>query len=1050
MADEQSPADHGGGREAVAIVGMACRFPGGVRTPEDLWDLVASGRDAIGPFPDDRGWERSQLTGAGFARAGGFLADAGLFDPGFFGIGPREALAMDPQHRLLLEVTWELLERADVDPASLRGSRTGVFIGLIAQEYVSFAAGLPADLQGYLMTGNAASVASGRLSYTYGLEGPSLTVDTACSSSLVALHLAGQALRAGECELAIAGGATVMATPATFVEFSLQRGLAADGRCKAFASSADGTGFAEGAGVLLLERLSDARRRGHQVLALLAGSAVNSDGASNGLTAPNGPAQQRVIRQALASAGLRPQDVDAVEAHGTGTTLGDPIEAQALLGTYGQDRPAERPLWLGSVKSNIGHTQAAAGAAGAIKMVMAIRHGTLPRTLHVDRPTPNVDWDAGAVRLLTEPVAWPHDGRPRRAGVSSFGISGTNAHIVLEQFIPEQFISDRPPGPAGALGQPPGQADRAVPLTLSAKDEPALRARAAQLRDFLAGEPALADVALSLARRRPAFRHRAVVLAHDLGTAAAGLTAVAAGKASKPVARGDAAPGRRIAFMFTGQGSQRPAMGLELRQREPVYAAALDAACSHLDKFFDRPVAEVLSAPPGHPDAALLDQTAYTQAALFATEVALYRLVESCGVTPDYLIGHSVGELVAAHVAGVLTLADAAALVAARGRLMQAAPAGGAMISVRADADRVGDMLRRHGEHGDRVAIAAINAPASTVLSGDVEAIEAVAAGLREQGIKVRRMRVSHAFHSPHMETPAEIFRRVAAKVVYAAPRIPLVSNVTGRLATAEQLASPEYWGRHMLGTVRFLDGIRQLDELGVTLFTELGPDGTLCGMGGQCLADPAADTLFVPVLRPGEPEPWSLLMALAQLDVRGVTIDWLTAAQLAGAQRVTLPSYPFQRERYWLPSNSGAHRSASDSVDNAHDDGASAGTGTGAGAGGADTADGARATGIASRLGALAGEPSARQQRILLDLVLNHVAEVLGHSSADLIEEDSSLLEIGFSSFTALELSNRLKEETGMILPPAAIYDHPTPSALADYLRDELAGEGANGLHRR
>lgn len=993
--------------EPIAIVGMACRFPGGVRTPEDLWDLVAAGRDAIGPFPDNRGWE---LDGAGFAREGGFLTDADLFDPGFFGISPREALAMDPQHRLLLEVTWELLERAGIDPAGLRGSRTGVFIGLIAQEYVSFSAGLPAGLDGYLMTGNAASVASGRLSYTYGLEGPSLTVDTACSSSLVALHLASQALRAGECDLTIAGGVTVMATPATFTEFSLQRGLAADGRCKPFASSADGTGFAEGVAVLLLERLADARRRGHDILALVAGSAVNSDGASNGLTAPNGPAQQQVIRQALASAGLRPQDVDAVEAHGTGTTLGDPIEAQALLDTYGQDRPAGRPLWLGSVKSNIGHTQAAAGAAGTIKMVMAMRHGTLPPTLHVDRPSPHVEWDAGAVRLLTEPTVWPDGGRPRRAGVSSFGISGTNAHIVLEQ-----FISRPPPGPSGGVA-------RAVPLTLSAKDERALRARAAQLRDFLASEPAVGDVALSLAKRRPVFRHRAIVLADELGTAADGLAVVATGKASKAVARGVASPGRRLAFMFTGQGSQRPGMGRELYQREPVYAAALDAACRQLDKFFDRPVAEVLDAAPGHPDAALLDQTAYTQAALFATEVALYRLVESFGVTPDYLIGHSVGELVAAHVAGVLTLGDAAALVAARGRLMQAVPEGGAMISVRASAQRAGEVLRGREE---RVAIAAINGPASTVLSGDTEAIERVAALLRDQGVKVRRMRVSHAFHSPQMETAAGIFRKIAAKVVFATPRIPVVSNVTGRLATAEQLASPQYWAGHMLATVRFSDGLRQLEELGVTVFTELGPDGTLCGMGSQCL-DPASDALFVPVLRPGDPEPWSLLMALAQLDVRGVTVDWLTAARLEGARRVTLPSYPFQRESYWLRSNAAAPRVT-----------------VGSDAGTADVDTG-------TWLSELTGAPSADQQRVLLDLVLNQVAEVLGHSSAALIEDDASLLEIGFSSFTALELSNRLKEETGMVLPAAAIFDHPTPSALAGYLRDELAGRRDSDPQRR
>jgi acyl transferase domain-containing protein/acyl carrier protein len=890
--------------DPVAVVAMGCRYPGGVASPEDLWELVRSGTDAVSAFPADRGWDGAD---AEFARLGGFIYGAGEFDAGFFGISPREALAMDPQQRLLLETCWETVERAGIDPVSLRGSRTGVYAGTSSPDYPAVLARADDGTEGYVVIGNASSVVSGRVSYVLGLEGPAVSVDTACSSALVALHLACQALRAGECDLALAGGVAVIATPAVFGEFARQAGLASDGRCKAFGAGADGMGMAEGVGVLLVERLSDAQRNGHPVLAVIAGSAVNSDGASNGLTAPNGPSQQRVIRAALASAGLSAADVDAVEAHGTGTRLGDPIEAQALLATYGQDRPEDRPLWLGSVKSNIGHTQAAAGAAGVIKTVMALRAGILTRTLHADEPSPHVDWSSGAVRLLTQEQDWPDEGRPRRAGVSSFGISGTNAHLLLEQGPAEEprrhgGAGSPSPGGYGGAGSPPvsrgglggiAPPEATLPWVVSGRGEAGLRGHAGRLAGFAragCGGAGVNDVGWSLASGRSVFTDRAVVLAEDAAGFAAALEAVAAGEPAPGVVAGrapDDGPGK-VAFVFAGQGSQRSGMGLALAEAFPVFGDAVAEVCGHLDPLLDRSVAQTVFAGPGSSVAGLVDQTVFTQAGLFAMQVGLARLFQSWGITPDYVTGHSIGEIAAAHVAGVFCLADACALVAARGRLMQALGGGGAMAAIAAGEEEVTAELAGVAAG---VAVAAVNGPRSVVVSGAAAEVAAVGRLWRGRGVRVRRLRTSHAFHSPLVEPMLAELGAVAAGLTYAAPSIPVVCSVTGQ-PDAGLMTTSTYWVRQAREAVRFADCVRWLDQAGAGVLAELGGDGTLSSLAGD------DGGTWVPTLRVGRSERMAVLSAAARVFVAGVSVDW--AAMFTGARRVDLPTYAFQRRRYW------------------------------------------------------------------------------------------------------------------------------------------------------
>nr|AGY62755.1 EbeC [Kitasatospora aburaviensis] len=894
--------------EPVAVVGIGCRYPGGVRSPEDLWRLVAEGGEAVAPLPTDRGWDVEALfdpdpdaSGRSYVRAGGFLDAATDFDAGFFGISPREALAMDPQQRLLLETAWEAVERAGIDPASLRGSRTGVFAGALSQEYGPRLHEGSDELGGYLLTGNTLSVLSGRVAYALGLEGPAVTVDTACSSSLVALHLAVQSLRSGECDLALAGGVTVMSTPGMFVEFSRQRGLSRDGRCRSFSVDADGFGMAEGVGVLLVERLSDARRLGHSVLAVVRGSAVNQDGASNGLTAPNGPSQQRVIRQALANAGLSARDVDVVEAHGTGTTLGDPIEAQALLATYGQDRAEGAPLYLGSVKSNIGHPQAAAGVAGVIKMVSAMRAGVLPRTLHVGEPSPHVDWASGAVELLTEAREWLPGERPLRAGVSSFGISGTNAHVVLEQAPAEEPLPVRDPSVV-----PP-----VVPLVVSARGGSALRGQAERLSAWWESRAELGavDVGFSLAAGRAQLEHRAVVVAGDRAQGLAGLRALASGEPSPEVVEGtaDLRDAAGVVFVFPGQGAQWVGMGAELLGSSPVFAARMAECAEALRPFVGWELLDVVRGVPG---AASLERVDVVQPVSFAVMVSLAAVWRSFGVEPAAVVGHSQGEIAAACVAGALSLEDAARIVALRSRVIAEGLAGrGGMVSLALGLSEVQELV---AASGGRLSVAAVNGPGSVVVSGEPSALAELLADCEARGVRARRIPVDYASHSAQVESVRERLLDVLGSGGARASEVAFCSTLTGDFLETEGLDG-EYWYRNLRETVRFDRAVRRLAEQGYGVFVEVSPHPVLGPGVEETLDELGHQATVVGTLRRGEGGLDRFLTSVAQVWVRGVPADW--SAATGGGRRVDLPTYAFQGERFWLEPAGASPLSAVDAL---------------------------------------------------------------------------------------------------------------------------------------
>ncbi|MEX0167531.1 SDR family NAD(P)-dependent oxidoreductase [Streptomyces sp. LMG1-1-1.1] len=895
--------------EPIAIVGMACRFPGGVTSPEELWDLVASGGDGISEFPVNRGWDLENLyhpdpdhSGTTYVREGGFLHDADEFDASFFGISPREALAMDPQQRLVLETSWEVLERAGIDPAALRGKPVGVFAGDMYHDYsAGHSEGMGSDpdsVEGYLMTGGAASVLSGRVSYFLGLEGPAVTVDTACSSSLVTLHLAAQSLRSGESSLALAGGVTVMSASDVFVDFSRQRGLSVDGRCKPFAAAADGTGWAEGVGMLLLERLSDAVRNGRRILGVVRGSAVNQDGASNGLTAPNGPSQQRVIRRALANAGLGVSDVDVVEAHGTGTPLGDPIEAEALLATYGQERTTGEPLWLGSVKSNIGHTQAAAGVAGVIKMVMAMRHGVLPRTLRVDEPNPQVDWTAGAVELLTEARPWPELDRPRRAGVSSFGVSGTNAHVILEQ-APET-------APGGEHATPGVLGGDVVPLALSARGRAGLAGQARNLASFLGGQPDVSalDAARALIRTRGLLPERAVVVASDRAEALAGLEALGKGESAPGVVTGvGGSVNARKVFVFPGQGAQWAGMAADLLDASPVFTARMEECAKALDPLTGWSLLDVIRQAEGAPS---LDAVDVVQPVSFAVMVSLAALWQACGVVPDAVVGHSQGEIAAACVAGGLTLEDAATVVALRSRAIATTLSGrGGMASIAADADRVAELIKRWpGE----IEIAAVNGPASIVVAGRRESLRELVLACEQSGVRVREIPVDYASHSAHVEAVESELHTTLANIAPRPGAVPFYSTVTGGLLDTAELDAG-YWYRNLRRTVRFDPTVRALAAAGHGVFVEVSSHPVLVPAIEQTLDDGGTTTpkVVTGTLRRDENGSRRFLESLAALHTRGTAVDWNAVLGEVAGRNAELPTYAFQRQRYWLENKGGS-----------------------------------------------------------------------------------------------------------------------------------------------
>ncbi|MFC7895132.1 type I polyketide synthase [Streptomyces sp. NPDC057381] len=1000
-----------GRAEPVAVVAMACRYPGGVSSPEDLWDVVRDGLDVVGDFPADRGWRDvydpdPDAVGGSYTRQGGFLRDVADFDADFFNISPREALTVDPHHRLLLETSWEAFERAGIVPADVRGSDVGVFSGVSSSEYGwRFLEGGQKELEGHLLYGSALSVASGRVAYELGLTGPAVSIDTACSSSLVALHTAVQSLRSGECSLALAGGALVMATPSMFVEFSRQGALSAGGRCRAFADGADGTGWAEGVGVLLLERLGDARRNGHPVLAVVRGSAVNQDGASNGLTAPNGRAQEKVIRRALANASVEPGEVDLVEAHGTGTTLGDPIEAEALLAAYGRSRPAGRPLWLGSLKSNMGHAQAAAGVGGVIKAVMAMRHGYMPPTLHVDAPSRHVDWSPGTVELLREGREWARGDGPRRAGVSSFGVSGTNAHVILEEAPPEERADEHEPdtGVTGGL----------VPWVLSGKSAKALRGQAGRLRDLLAAGADAdhadhAAVGWSLVTSRTRFEHRAVVLGRGRDELLNALTALNEDTESSSVVRGSAGRLGGVAFVFPGQGAQWAGMGRQLYDTFPVFAQTLDACADALAEWVDWSLLDVIRQTPGAPG---LDRVDVVQPALFAVMVSTAALWRSWGVEPGAVIGHSQGEIAAAHVSGALSLRDAARVVALRSKALLDLKGHGGMASVAESADVVAERL---APWGDRAGVAVVNGPRSVVVSGEPDALDEFVEKMRADGIQARRIPVDYASHSPQV---ARVREQVTGALAGIRPRTSdLIFCSTLRGGTVDTAGlDAEYWYDNLREKVLFEDSVRRLAGDGYRVFVEMSPHPVLTVPVQETVED-LDDTLVLSSSRRDSDEVEALLGSLAHFHVRGGPVDW--GALFTTRRRVDLPTYAFQRQRYWLSSSPTTAATAElPAAEPAADDD--------------------RAVPLPERIAALTDDDA---RALVLEHVREKVAVVLGHPTADAVGADQEFKELGFDSLLSAELSKRLTASTGLKLRANLVLRHPSPRRIAGHIMSSLA----------
>ena len=1011
-------------REPIAIVSMACRFPGGLNSPEDLWRAVSEGRDLVSDWPEDRGWDvdrfydsRPDAYGKSYVRTGGFVYDATDFDAEFFGISPQEALAMDPHQRLVLESAWEAFERGGLDPSTARCTETGVFLGMIPPPYDPIDTGNALvdgkDILSYLMIGRTSSVAAGRISYLFGLQGPAVTIDTACSSSLVAIHVAAQSLRSGECSLALAGGVTVLTTPMAFVGFSVNGGLARDGRCKSFAASADGTALSEGVGLLLLERLSDARKNGHPVLATVRGSAVNHGGSSNGLSAPSGLSQQRVIRRALANAGVQAAEVDVVEAHGTGTMLGDPIEAGTLIATYGQDRTEGRPLWLGSIKSNMGHAQSAAGVAGMIKMVEAMRHGIVPPTLHVDEPTPHVDWSSGNVRLATEAQPWPQNNGTRRAAVSAFGISGTNAHLILEEAHQEPAATD------DTTDLSPHDA-AVIPWVLTAKTAEALPMQGARLLTHLEQNCDFSpvDIGFSLASSRAQFEHRAVIVGHDRDELIGGLQLLAADETASVVVRGVSGTFTKTAALFPGQDAYSGGVGKQLYASCPAYAAAFDEVCVTFNDHLEIPLRDVIFSELKSGEPTLPNQTAYAEPGLFAAEVALYRLAESLGLRPDFVMGHSFGEITAAYVAGLWSLADACDLIAERGRLMQSLPTDGAMIAVTASEDEVMPRLR---ELNNRARITAINGPKSLTISGEATPVAELAAMLEADGIKTTRVLGIYAFPLPCADALVAQFAQVCRRLSYHAPKIGFISGLTGKIADTNLLSSPDYWVRHLTATSRFMDGVRWARfEERINNFVEIGPGAALTAMTQDSLTgdDIGAGRVSAAPLLGEDDENVSFLKGLAAAYTSGTSIDWTGIFIGSGACRVDLPTYAFQRKRRWLKSAL-----------------------TGGFASVTEASQQDRPRGPTPPLHTSGKTEPARTntERVMAALI----EEVLGIAD---VGRNDEFLAIGGDSIAAVQLAARARG-AGLAITPQMVFEHPTVMELAAVLDEAETDDHDSGV---